>query len=486
MKRFFWSLLGIVCLLVAIIVIRTIRFVSRQIHVPPASVIILDANAAVKRLSQAIQHETVSLQNPAKADAAEFLRFHQFLAGSFPALHSHLTKEVIGGYSLLYTWKGKSDSLKPLMMMGHMDVVPVDPSSENNWTHPPFAGQIADGYIWGRGSMDDKGNVLAILEAVEHLLHTRFQPQRTIYLAFGHDEEVGGENGAAKIAGLLRSRHVELDYVVDEGGNITDGIVPGVALPVALIGVAEKGYLSLELSVDSPGGHSSTPPPHTAIGILSNSIHKLEAAPFSSRLPKPTRGFLEFIGPEMKWPQKMIAANLWIFAPVLKRQLEKPPLSNAMIRTTQAATVFEGGVKENILPTRARAVVNLRILTGETVAGVIDHIRRVIDDPQVKIAPLPVRMEPSSVSDTRSASFKLIQQTINEIMPEALVAPFLLVAATDSRHYASLTKNIFRFLPIKIRPEDAQRYHGIDERISVEDYERCMRFFVQLIRNSQS
>ena len=484
MKKIFLALLGILTLLVAIAIVRTARFKSRQIHVPPAQEIALDSNAGSKRLSEAIRHKTISQQNLSDGAGSEFLRFHQFLSQSFPMVHSRLIKEVVGRYSLLYTWEGRDASRRPLLLMGHMDVVPIDPGSEKNWTYPPFSGQIAGGYIWGRGAMDDKVNVLAILEAIEHLLAAGFQPQRTLYLAFGHDEEVGGENGAAKIASLLRSRHVRLEYVLDEGGNITDGIISGLSSPVALIGIAEKGYVSVELSVDSPGGHSSTPPAHTAIGILSSAIHKLEQAPFPSRLAEPTLRFLEFIGPEMAWPKKMIIANLWIFAPLVKSQLEKSPLSNAMIRTTQAATIFESGVKENVLPTRARAVVNVRILTGETIASVIDQARRVIDDSMVKISPLSVRVEPSGVSVTESNSFKLLHRTVKEIMPEAIVAPFLLIAATDSRHYEALTQNIFRFLPITIRAEDTQRYHGINERISVQDYERCVRFFVQLIRNS--
>jgi carboxypeptidase PM20D1 len=365
-----------------------------------------------------------------------------------------------------------------------MDVVPADPGSEKNWTHPPFAGQIDGGYIWGRGSMDDKVSVLGILEAVEHLLSTGFQPRRTLLLAFGHDEEIGGGSGTAQIAALLKSRRIELEYVLDEGGNITQGIISGVTSPVSLVGIAEKGYLSLELTVEALGGHSSTPPAHTAVGVLSNAIRRIEREPFPLQLREPTLRFFEFIGPELAWPQKTVAANLWLFSPLLKWQLEKSPLTSAMIRTTQAATMFNSGVKENVLPTQAEAVVNIRILTGETIASVVDRLRGVIDDSTVKITPLSIRVEPSPVSDIESNSFKQLHRTLKEIMPEALVAPFLLIAATDSRHYEGLTKNIFRFLPIVIGPEDTRRYHGINERISIDDYERCVRFFVQLIRNS--
>jgi carboxypeptidase PM20D1 len=367
-----------------------------------------------------------------------------------------------------------------------MDVVPVDPSTERGWTYPPFSGRIADGYIWGRGAMDDKISVLGLLEAVEHLLREGFQPQRTIYLAFGHDEEIGGQNGAAKIAALLRDRQVGLDFVLDEGGNVTDGIVAGISSPVALIGIAEKGYLNLELTVNSPGGHASTPPAHTAIGILSSAIHKLERASFPSRLTEPTRKLFEFIGSEMGSAQRVMVANLWLFEPWVRQQMENSPLAGAMIRTTQAATIFEAGIKENILPVRARVVINYRLLPGETAETVVEHVRKIIANPQIEVTQLRPSFGPSPVSDTESDSFTLLQRTIRQIAPHAIVAPFLLVAATDSRYYLPLTKNIYRFLPITIRAEDAKRYHGVDERVSVSDYEQCVRFFIQLIRNANT
>jgi carboxypeptidase PM20D1 len=484
MRKLFLTLIGIVCFVVVIVVVRTARFASRQIQVSAASDIKLDIESIQKRLSKAIQYKTVSFQEAAEPSVQEFQRFHAFLADSFPAVHKNLAQEVVGGYSLLYTWKGKDERLKPILLMGHMDVVPVDPKSEKNWTHPPFSGHVGDGFIWGRGTVDDKVSVLGILEAVEHLLAEGFQPQRTIYLAFGHDEEIGGNNGAAKVADLLHTRGLKLAYVLDEGTNIVDGIIPGIDRPVALIGVAEKGYVSLELAAESPGGHASVPPAHTAIGTLSSAIDRLEGSPFPSRLDGPTRQMFEFLGPEMNWRKRILFANLWLFDLLVRRELAQSPLTDATIRTTQAATIFQAGIRENILPTHGRAVVNFRILPGDSINGVVERVRKTIDDPAVKISPLPIRVEASPVSDIESESFKILHRTIREVMPETVVAPSLLVAATDSRHYANLTNDVFRFLPITIRPEDARRYHGIDERISIRDYERCVRFYAQLIQNA--
>ncbi len=484
MRKSLLAFSGVLVVIVAALSLRTLGFTSRQIPAPVAAPVNLDRGALASRLSRAIQFQTVSLLNPSKAVEQEFLRFHRFLSTAFPRVNASLPRETVGTYSLLYTWKGTDEGLKPMLLMGHMDVVPVDPETEKNWTHPPFSGRVADGFIWGRGTMDDKVSVMALLEAAERLLTDGFQPRRTIYLAFGHDEELGGMGGAAKIAALLRVRKVELESVLDEGGNIVVGMIPGIAAPIALIGVAEKGYLSLELEVESPGGHAAAPPHQTAIGILSSAIHKLERNPFPMRLPYSTHRFLEFIGPETQWPRRVVLANLWLFRWLVKKALLRSPASGAMIRTTQAVTVFQAGIRDNILPVRAKAVVNIRILPGDTIAEVIGHVRRTIDDPRVSITPGNLQVEPSSSSDVEAASFRRIQISIGQTMPEAIVAPALLVAATDSRHYAGLTTNIFRFLPLTLSFEDVRRFHGVDERVSLQDYERCVRFFINLMRNS--
>jgi len=238
--------------------------------------------------------------------------------------------------------------------------------------------------------------------------------------------------------------------------------------------------------VETAGGHSSAPPQRTAIGIISRAIQRLEARPFPSRLSGPTRQMLEFLGPEMAWYNKLALANLWLFGPLVRKQLAASPLTNAAIRTTVAPTLFNAGVKDNVLPAKANAVINLRLAPGDTIDGATAHVHATIGDPHVKIPPLPVQIEPSNVSDIESPSFALLHRTIRETAPQSLVAPALLVAATDSRHYRALSGNIFRFLPIILGAEDAKRIHGVDERISIENYERCIRFYAQLIRNSQS
>jgi len=484
MKKFTATLIALLGVLAAVVTFRTVTFKSRQIPPSPMQSFNLDQKAIVQRLSEAIQYPTISLDPPTDSGVQEFRRFHTFLARSFPRVHRQLTKEIVNDYSLLYIWKGRSPSLAPILLMGHMDVVPIDPGSEKDWTHPPFAGNIADGYLWGRGALDAKVNVIGILEAVEQLLSQGFQPRRSIYLAFGHDEEIGGHQGAAKIAALLSERDVQLEFVLDEGSAITDGIIPGVAAPVAMIGIGEKGYLSLNLTVSSPGGHSSLPPAESAIGILSRAIDKIERTPFPGRINDAVKEFFNFVGPELSWEKKVLLANLWVTEPWLTRKLAKSPLTDSMIRTTQATTIFHAGDKENVLPAQAQAVINFRLISGDTIKAVTARIHQVIGDARVKITPLANPMEPSPISSSDADSFKLVHRTVSQVAPQTIVAPFLVIAATDARHYATLTKHIYRFVPITLGREDAKRFHGVDERISTDDYERCVRFYAQLIRNA--
>ena len=485
-KIFIYGMFGLV-LLVAGMLMRTVRLTSKQVRVEAAVAIEVDGLKIASNLANALKFRTISSQDSARFQAEVFLALHEYLEETFPRVHAELTREVVGDYSLLYTWKGARKDLKPILLLAHLDVVPVEPGTEDDWTYPAFAGRIAEGFIRGRGAMDFKVAVTGILEAVELMIGQGFRPQRTIHLAFGHDEEIGGKNGAVRMAELLGSRGVEPGYVLDEGLSITEGIVPEITRPVAFIGIAEKGYLSLELTVETEGGHSAMPPEETAIGILSAAIHRLERNPFPAKFEGPARRMFEYLAPEMSFPMRFASANLWLLRGFAKWQFSAKPSSNAVIRTTMAPTFFEAGVKENVLPTKARAVVNFRILNGNSISGVIDHVRETVDDSRVRIQPTgKIKSEPSPVSDIHSASFDILQRTIRQVFPGMIVAPGTVIGATDSRHYVKLSKNIYRFSPVWIRPEDIRRIHGANERISVENYEQIVRFYYQLIRNSES
>ncbi len=464
---------------------RTITFPSRQISAPPAPALDVDVTSSAARLARAVTFKTVSYQDAADFDASEFEGLHAFLESAFPKVHSELKKEIVGGWSLLYTWAGSDESLKPIVLMGHMDVVPVVAGTEEDWDQDPFGGVIQDGLLYGRGTLDDKVNVLAALEATELLLAEGAQPKRTVYLAFGHDEEIGGAEGAVAMAKLLKSRGVEAEFVLDEGGAVISGAFPGLDTPVASVGVAEKGYLTVELSVETEGGHSSQPPRETAIGILSGAIYRLETRQMPGGLGPLVLNMLDHIGPEMNLGMRAVVANLWLFSPLVESQLGDSPLMNAFMRTTTAPTIFSAGVKDNVLPPEARAMVNFRILPGDTREDVVDHIRDVVNDERVAIRPLmDSGNDPSKVSPAEGWAFETITRSIREVLPEVVVTPYLVIAATDARHYGIVSDNVYRYSPMELEGEDLARIHGTNERVSVENYGRMIRFYHRLIQNA--
>ncbi len=490
MKKLVLLVLALGLALGAVVLIRTLNLESHQ-RAPQAQVeVAVDADAAAERFASALRFRTISFAPPIEPDTAEFLGLHRYLESTYPRVHQHLAREGVGpqGLSLLYTWTGTSPDRTPVVLMGHQDVVPVIPGTLDDWEHPPFAGAIEDGFIWGRGALDDKSSVLAIFEAVEHLLDEGYTPERTFYLAFGHDEELGGAQGAAAIADLLQSRGVG-DYalVLDEGGAITEGMVPGVDGATAIIGIGEKGYLSLDLTARASGGHSSTPPSTTAIGILARAIERLESDPFPANLDAGGLTLLDYIAPEMPLGQRIVFANRWLFDPLISRLLNATAQSDAMLRTTTAATMLSAGIKDNVLPIDAKATVNFRILPGETVESVTERVRSVIDDERIEISAWDSARDPSTLSDVDGEAFDVLAKTILQTVPgDVLVAPYLVMGGTDAKYYSGRSSNVFRFLPAKLGDGDMVRIHGTNERLSVESLAGSIRFFVQLIRNAES
>ncbi|MEO6195721.1 MAG: M20 family peptidase [Thermoanaerobaculia bacterium] len=484
MKRILAGAIGLVLfLLVAILLLRMILIKSHQVQAPPVTDLAVDARAAAGRLAGAVRFPTVSHENGQNVEAAAFDGLHRYLQQAFPRVHATLTRETVGGYSLLYTWKGRRPQLPPILLMSHQDVVPVEPGTEKNWTHPAFSGTVDGTWVWGRGTLDDKVGMMGLLEAAEMLLGRGFQPDRTVYFAFGHDEEVGGRNGAAVIAKLLEERGARPAFILDEGGAIVEGSIPGVARPAAMIGTAEKGVLSVELVAQSEGGHSSMPPTHGAIGKLAAAIQKLEDHQMPARLDGATRRSYQYLAPEMPFGPRLALANLWLFSPLIERQATGDPAASARIRTTTAPTIFQGGVKENVLPHEARAVVNFRILPGDTIPGVLHHVRETVG-PGIRVSATgTANSEASPESDVRAPEFGMIQRTLAQVLPGVIVAPNLLAGATDTKHYRGLSQNVFRFIPIRVKPEDLKRIHGTNERVGIENYGEIVRFYAQLLRN---
>ena len=475
MKKLFLSLGILLLALIAILLINTLRLTSKQVPAEPVEKVAV-SDQVFLNLSKAIQFKTISFSEEALPDSAAFFGFHRFLEATFPLVHSRLTLEKINTYSLLYKWQGSDPSLKPIILMSHQDVVPVDEPTLQQWEAGPFEGKITDTHIIGRGTLDDKGTLMGVLEAVEKLLSENYVPARTIYIASGHDEEVGGPNGAGMIADHLKKQGVQAAMTLDEGGYFAEGLVPGLLGPVAMINLGEKGFASFRLIVRTNGGHSSAPPKENTIGILAKAIVDLENNQLPYKLVPPIDAQLEYLGPELPFFPRIAFANPWLF----KSQL----LEGLNAHTTTAPTIIDGGVKNNVIPTVAEATINFRILPGETIESVKAHIESIVSD-KVTVETVGFLTNPPAVSRVDSEPYRILEKTIRNLHPETIVVPGLLGGATDSRYFTEISDEVYRFYPIRIDKESMERFHGIDEKISKENYKEIIQFSYHLIKNFQ-
>jgi len=482
LKKLLLSLGAGVFVLVGIILYRTAIFVPpEETKVEPVSQVI-DAQLVAAHLSQAVRFATVSQQPPIPTDMAPFDGFIAWLSATYPEVHHGLSREILGGHTVLYKWAGKDAAAKPAMLTAHYDVVPVIPGTEQAWKHPPFAGDIADGYVWGRGTLDDKSAVVTILEAVTYLLKQGYTPQQTIYLSFGHDEEIGGLAGAAAVADHLKAQKVRLAWSLDEGSFVLDGIVPGLPRPVASINVSEKGYLTLNITAHGAGGHSSMPPRETAVGILAQAIVALEKAPLPGGLDGLTGEAFTALARYMSFGKRVLFANQWLFGALIGRELAKSPSTNAMLRTTTAPTMLSGSIKENVLPIEATATVNFRLHPRDTPEQVIEYVKKVIADDRVSVTMLS-GVGASRVAALDSPAYLAMAKAVRQVFGDVVVMPGITIAATDSKHYEAVSDNAYRFNPMMITSQDLTGFHGTNERLSIENLVRATRFYIDLIKS---
>jgi carboxypeptidase PM20D1 len=456
--RVFVALLAAIGLLLVVLLVRAVSLPSRQIEVAPVVAPELDDEAIVERFRAALRFRTISHQSPELFPTEEFVAFRRFHEQSFPQLHTNLELDPISEHTLLFAWPGSDPSLDPVVLMGHHDVVPAEP--------------------------EDKANVMAVSEAVEHLLGQGFRPERTVLLSFGHDEEVGGPRGAALVAQLLGERGVTPHLVVDEGGTMVSGALPFFERPIAVVGVAEKGSVTLELvaRLDGPA-HSSMPPAMTPVGRVARAADRLQSSPFPARITPPIGDMIDFLASELPLSARLLAANRWLFDPLLARGFLATPTSAAMVRTTTAPTMMRGSPKANVIPPEASITVNFRILTGETVETTMERVRAVVDDEAVELRRGRGR-DPSPASRVDTPGFAVLQRTISEVFPGAVVAPYLLVAGTDARYFHALGPSVYRFQPGRFTRDEVGLAHGVDERISVENLISGVGFYVRLIENA--
>jgi len=459
----------------------------------------VDIEGATERLSRAVQFPTISNQDRNDFNTKAFDDYHAFLVEAYPNVHRVLKREVLGDprpYSLLYTWEGKNPDLPPALFYAHQDVVPVPQDSLDQWQQEPFSGAVADGYIWGRGVLDDKNQIHGILEAAEMKIAEGWQPERTLYFVFGQDEEVGGPEGARYVADVLEDRGIErFAFVMDESAPLVPGIFPGLPDNTALIGIAQKGYLSLELAIHALGGHSSQPPEESNIGILAEAITKLEDAQFPYRIHPALRAQYRYLGPELDEARQPVYAavafgkegEMTDLEQAFIEEMASNQVTRAMLHTTIAVTMFNAGIKDNVLPPAATAVVNFRPMPGDTPEVIIDHVRKAIDDDRITVRDISASTPATAMADPEGPGYKALEKTIHQIWGNDLVvAPFFVIGGSDSKHFQArpFAPDVYTITGIQLESmKEFEGFHGVNERIPVDEYAKTIAFFYQLMDN---
>lgn len=451
--------------------------------------IILDQNR-LNRFIGALNIQTISY-GPGQYEISQLEKLAEFVKDNFPKLNNarFVTRELVSNYTIVYTLRGSDLSLRPYMLTSHQDVVPV---VREKWSSNPFEAVLKeDGFIYARGTIDAKHLLMSMLEAIEYLIGTGFRPRRTIYFVFGHDEESSGQEGAAQVARILKDRLKlnnwdKLEYILDEGGIISSSRCPGIDRDIALVGVEEKGYLTLKLSTVGSVGHGSMPPPQTAITKLARVAGRFHSHLLPSYFGQGIeREMFDIFAAHSSWPLKLIYSNYWLFKPLLEYVFSSHPTLNSLVRSSTAVTVISGGTKENVLPDSASVIINHRVHPRQTVAQVVEFVRNVVDDPTVTID-IECESDPTPTSPycADCSSWQLIKHTILQVYPKTLVIPSTLLATTDSRWYVNITDSIYKFSAIVVPLEEMNRFHGHDERISLKNYEGLINFYHHLILNS--
>ncbi|MCO5249570.1 MAG: M20/M25/M40 family metallo-hydrolase [Chitinophagales bacterium] len=473
------SVIGILLLIVIVILAYNyFNFGKQQIEVKTDKTDINKISGENERLSKAITFPTVSYEDTSWVDYEPFLQFHQFLKETFPDVFENLEVETVNRYSLMLHWKGTQTELLPGVLMAHIDVVPVSEDTKDLWSVPPFAGTVKDGFLIGRGAIDNKANLMSQLEAIDFLLKGNFRPKRDLYFVFGHDEEIGGESGALEMAKLLHSRKITAEFVLDEGGFVTTNMIPGVTQPVALIGTSEKGFLNLDLSVRTDGGHSSMPAKDNSIDVLSKAIHDLSLHPFPAHLSPSVKDFMSYVAPHSKFINRLAMSNQWLFQSVIFKIYSASASGNAMIRTSMVPTIIHAGNKANVVPDVATANINYRLLPGNTIDDVIAHTEKAINNPLVEIKIVGENMEATDVSPTDNTAFEHLSDAIHLNFDNTVVSPFLMIGGTDSKHFDLITKNIYKFSPML----DPKGFHGVNESLYLPDYKKTIGFYVDFLK----
>jgi carboxypeptidase PM20D1 len=511
MKKILSFLLVIILFVIGLVVFNTWTYPFSENTAKSNSPLELSpiSETSLKRFAGGLRIPTISNADYEAFDYAPFDQFKAYLRDSYPVIFAQMEYDEVNGYGMIFRWKGKQADLKPILFLSHYDVVPVagyDPMADTtavedlvfrpqdqasapidsvseSWDFPPFSGAIANGRIYGRGSLDMKNMLFAILEAAEKLMLAGYQPERDVYFAFGHDEEVGGRQGAAMVAADFKSKGIEFDAVFDEGGLISaKGSVGLLDKDIALVGMAEKGLLSLRIQVKGLGGHSSMPPLQSAIGKAAVIMQRLEENQMPAMLIPPMENFLNNVGGEMPFTSRMAIANRWLFESMLLNNFTKTPSTNALVRTTTALTMMSGSKAANVLESEVDFVANFRILPGNTVEDVKKHVEKACEGFEVRLEEVGTPREASNISPADTRGFEVIQETIGRIFPEAVATPYITIGGTDAYKYELVSKNVYRFLPVVLNASEQRTIHSENEYISIEAFNRMIHYFEEIMK----
>ena len=469
--------LAAIAALLIVLLARTAAFKPEPQNWPEREEVHFDGDAAVSALQQLVRCKTVSYYDSDLEDDAEFEKLIALLPELYPEVFRVCQFQRLPDRALLFTWKGRSHDA-PSVMMAHYDVVPVD---EENWRKPPFEAIIEDGVMWGRGTLDTKVTLNAVLSAANALIAGNFTPAQDIYFAFSGGEEVNGM-GAVRIVEWFEAHGIQPALVSDEGGAVVQNVFPGVKEACGLIGIAEKGMLNAAFTVKSGGGHASAPEPHTPIGVLSRACCRVENHPFDMHITKPAAEMFNTLGRHSSFVYRMIFANMWLFRGVLNMLCKKTGGEiNALLRTTVAFTQASGSAAPNVIPPSASMTANLRLNPEDSVQKAVDYLRNAIKDPSVEIS-VGSSMEPSPVSETNCPAWDKIASAVANTWPGCLVAPYLMVQCSDSRHYRNLSRHVYRFSAMDLTSEERSTIHGNNERIRIETVKKAVEFYIRLMR----
>ena len=467
---------ALIAVFLAVVTVRTLRFTPRPQPRLSQEEVCFDRDAAVDALAQLVRCKTVSYNDHSLEDESEFQKLISLLPRLYPNVMETCEFRQLPDRALLLRWPGKSPG-DPAVMMAHYDVVPVN---EEAWDKPPFEAILEDGVLWGRGTLDTKVTFNGILSAANHLIARGFRPERDVYFAFSGGEEVNGQ-GAPNIVAWFREQGIQPALVVDEGGAAVENVFPGVKVPCGLIGIAEKGMMNAQFRARSQGGHASAPKPHTPVGVLSAACKRVEDHPFKAHIQGPAAQMFDTLGRYSTPLYRVIFANLWCFGWLLDLMARKSGGEmNALLRTTVAFTQMQGSSARNVIPPEATMVANMRLNPSDSVASALDYLKKTVANDAVEITALE-SFEPSPVSETGCEAWDKVAASVAETWRGCVVAPYLMVQCSDSRHYGPISNHVYRFSAMDLTAGERSTIHGNNERIRVETVGKAVEFYIRLL-----